>query len=77
LRHVPRFDVGMPLNCGFYPGSHSREPQSGTCATFDEARADFGKANSDRLSFKRLNKLHDRFPVRARFAGFELSAFGF
>jgi hypothetical protein len=29
-------------NCGFYPGSHPGEHQSGTSATFAEARADFG-----------------------------------
>jgi hypothetical protein len=27
--------------CGFYPGSHPGEHQSGTAASFDEARADF------------------------------------
>jgi hypothetical protein len=31
-------------SCGFYPGSHPREIQSGTSATFDEARAEFGSA---------------------------------
>src|SRR5258706_13584202 len=31
-------------NCGFYPGSHRGEHQSGTSATFAEARADFGTA---------------------------------
>ena len=30
--------------CGFYPGSHPGEIQSGTSATFDEARAGFGSA---------------------------------
>jgi hypothetical protein len=30
--------------CGFYPGSHPREHQSGTAATFDQARADFEAA---------------------------------
>src|SRR5882757_9186587 len=30
--------------CGFYPGSHPGEHQSGTAATFDEARADFEDA---------------------------------
>jgi hypothetical protein len=30
--------------CGFYPGSSPGEQQSGTSATFDEARADFGTA---------------------------------
>ena len=28
----------------FYPGSHPREHQSGTAATFDQARADFEAA---------------------------------
>src|SRR6195256_6105237 len=27
--------------CGFYPGSHPGEHESGTAASFDEARADF------------------------------------
>src|SRR6266446_6485792 len=30
--------------CGFYPGSHPGEHQSGTAATFDQARADFESA---------------------------------
>lgn len=30
--------------CGFYPGSRPGEIQSGTAATFDEARAEFGSA---------------------------------
>jgi hypothetical protein len=30
--------------CGFYPGSHLGEHQSGTAMTFDEARADFEAA---------------------------------
>jgi hypothetical protein len=31
-------------SCGFYPGSHPREHQSGTAATFEQARADFEAA---------------------------------
>jgi len=31
-------------SCGFYPGSHPREHQSGTAATFDQARAGFEAA---------------------------------
>jgi hypothetical protein len=31
-------------NCGFYPGSHPGECTSGTTASFDEARVDFGRA---------------------------------
>ena len=31
-------------SCGFYPGSHPREHQSDTAATFEEARADFESA---------------------------------
>src|SRR4051794_26668236 len=31
-------------NCGFYPGSHPGEHQTGTAGTFDQARADFGQA---------------------------------
>jgi hypothetical protein len=30
--------------CGFYPGSHPGECTTGTAATFDKARADFGRA---------------------------------
>lgn len=30
--------------CGFYPGSEPGEYLSGTAATFDQARAEFGKA---------------------------------
>src|SRR4030081_1561217 len=30
--------------CGFYPGSHAGEHESGTAASFDEARADFEQA---------------------------------
>jgi hypothetical protein len=30
--------------CGFYPGSHPGEHQSGTAASFAEARADFESA---------------------------------
>jgi len=36
--------------CGFYPGSHPGEYQSGTAATFDEARADFESASRVFLS---------------------------
>ena len=43
--------VGNPFDtdpwewdCGFYPGSHPREHQSDTAATFDQARADFERA---------------------------------
>jgi hypothetical protein len=28
-------------SCGFYPGSHPKEHQSDTAATFEQARADF------------------------------------
>jgi hypothetical protein len=31
-------------HCGFYPGSHPDEHQSGTAASFGEARADFEQA---------------------------------
>jgi hypothetical protein len=30
--------------CGFYPGSHPRERQSGTAATFDQTRSHFEDA---------------------------------
>ncbi len=36
--------------CGFYPGSHPREHQSGTAATFNQARADFEAASRVFLS---------------------------
>jgi hypothetical protein len=38
--------------CGFYPGSHPREHQSGTAATFDQARGDFEAACSCRTGRK-------------------------
>jgi len=45
--------VGNPHNtdqwewsCGFYPGSRPGEIQSGTSATFDDARAEFANAGS-------------------------------
>jgi hypothetical protein len=31
-------------SCGFYPGSHPREHQSDTAATFEQTRADFERA---------------------------------
>jgi hypothetical protein len=31
-------------SCGFYPGSHPREIQTGTSATFDDARTEFASA---------------------------------
>jgi hypothetical protein len=31
-------------SCGFYPGSHPREHETGTSATFDQARAEFERA---------------------------------
>jgi hypothetical protein len=37
-------------HCGFYPGSEAGEQQSGTAATFDEARADFEDARQVFLS---------------------------
>jgi hypothetical protein len=36
--------------CGFYPGSRPGECSSGTAATFDVARADFGRASEAFLS---------------------------
>ncbi len=43
--------AGVPVDvdqwcwsCGFYPGSEPGEYLSGTAPTFDQARADFGKA---------------------------------
>jgi len=43
--------AGVPVDvdqwgwsCGFYPGTHPDEYLWGTAATFDQARADFGKA---------------------------------
>jgi hypothetical protein len=30
--------------CGFYPGSHPGEHQSGTAATYEQARAGFDRA---------------------------------
>jgi len=56
---IPYDEDPWEWHCGFYPGSHPGEHQSGTAATFDEARADFetGLAN---ISFE---------PNRSRFSG--------
>jgi hypothetical protein len=37
-------------SCGFYPGSHPRECEDGTAATFGQARIDFEKAWQEFLS---------------------------
>ncbi len=34
----------LGMRCGFYPGSNPGECTSGTAATFDLARTDFGRA---------------------------------
>ncbi len=43
--------IGIPVDedtwgwaCGFYPGSHPGEHETGTAPTFDEARSDFERA---------------------------------
>jgi hypothetical protein len=41
---IPHDQPQWGWRCGFYPGSHPREHQSGTAATFDQARADFEAA---------------------------------
>ena len=41
---IPRDQPQWGWRCGFYPGSHPREHQSGTAATFDQARVDFETA---------------------------------
>jgi hypothetical protein len=40
----PHDSAQWEWRCGFYPGSHPGEHQSGTAATFGEARADFESA---------------------------------
>jgi hypothetical protein len=51
--------------CGFYPGSHPREHQSGAAATFDQARADFETAwrvflsNRTEADFQAWRRQHD------------------
>jgi hypothetical protein len=40
----PRDTERWEWRCGFYPGSHPGEHQSGTAASFAEARADFERA---------------------------------
>jgi hypothetical protein len=41
---IPHDEDPWGWDCGFYPGSHPGEHQSGTAATFDQARADFEAA---------------------------------
>src|SRR3982074_1702333 len=41
---IPHDEDPWEWHCGFYPGSQPGEQQSGTAATFDEARADFESA---------------------------------
>jgi hypothetical protein len=41
---IPHDEDPWGWDCGFYPGSHPGEHQSGTAPTFDQARADFDAA---------------------------------
>jgi hypothetical protein len=41
---IPHDEDPWGWDCGFYPASHPGEHQSGTTATFDQARADFQAA---------------------------------
>lgn len=41
---IPHDEDPWEWRCGFYPGSHPGEHQSGTAMTFDEARTDFEDA---------------------------------
>ena len=41
---IPHDEDPWGWDCGFYPGSHLGEHQSGTAETFDQARADFEQA---------------------------------
>jgi hypothetical protein len=41
---IPHDEDPWGWDCGFYPGSRPGEHQSGTAATFDQARADFEAA---------------------------------
>src|ERR1700716_1757952 len=41
---IPHDEDPWDWDCGFYPGSHPGEHQSGTAETFDPARADFEQA---------------------------------
>ena len=43
-RGIPHDEDPWGWSCGFYPGSHPGEHQSGTAATFDQARSDFEAA---------------------------------
>jgi hypothetical protein len=47
---IPHDEDPWEWACGFYPGSQPGEHQSGTAATFDEARADFEHASQVFLS---------------------------
>jgi hypothetical protein len=41
---IPHDEDPWGWDCGFYPGSHPGEHQSGTAPTFDQARAEFEDA---------------------------------
>jgi hypothetical protein len=41
---IPHDQAPWGWRCGFYPGAEPGEHLSGTAITFDQARADFGKA---------------------------------
>jgi hypothetical protein len=41
---IPRDEDPWGWDCGFYPGSHPGEHESGTALTFDQARVDFEDA---------------------------------
>jgi hypothetical protein len=47
---IPHDEDPWGWDCGFYPGSHPGEHQSGTAPTFDQARADFEAASRVFLS---------------------------
>jgi hypothetical protein len=40
---IPHDEDPWGWHCGFYPGSHPAEHQSGTALTFEDARADHGR----------------------------------
>jgi len=60
---MPHDEDPWEWHCGFYPGSHPGEHQSGTAASLGEARADFERANRHRR--RRIRANADR-PLIAR-----------
>src|SRR3982074_1442981 len=69
---IPSDEGRWEWHCGFYPGSHPGEHQSGTAETFDQARADFEQAwavflsNRTEADFQSPPRLMKKSEIRAR-----------